>query len=94
MTQIIKPLRSGQITIPASFRQSLGIDSSTLLQISEEKGELHIKPVKVAQVKPTAWLENLYEHFESVRKETKKYTEEEVNKSIDKATKSVRSSHG
>ena len=91
MTQIIKPLRSGQITIPASFRQRLGIDTNSLLQITLEEGELHIKPVQVADAQiGSVWLKDLYEHFSKVRKEAKNYSNERVNQSIDQAVKSVR----
>lgn len=95
MTQIIKPLRSGQITIPASFRQRLGINTDSLLQISLQEGELHIKPVKVAdESSDSAWLEKLYDHFSQVRKEARGYSQKEIDESIGKAVKASRTSHG
>ena len=94
MTQIIKPLRSGQITIPASFRQSLGISADSLLKITLEEGELHIRPVKVTDKPSDAlWLKKLYDHFSRVRKEAKAYGEKEINESLDQAIKASRSSH-
>lgn len=93
MTQIIKPLRNGQITIPAPFRQRLGIDTNSLLQIKLEGGELRIKPVEVmARGTDSAWLKKLYEHFAKVRKEAKSYSQKEINKSIDQAIKATRTS--
>ena len=93
MTQLIKPLRNGQITIPAQFRQRLGIDTESLLQITLEGEELHIKPVKVApKTTDGVWLKKLYDHFNKVRKEAKAYGEKEIDKSIDQAIKAVRKS--
>ena len=97
MTKIVRPLRSGQITIPADFREKLGIDADTLLQISLMHGELIIKPVKVSQkLQGSPWLKELYDIFAPVRAEikTKGLTEKEVNSAIDKAVKAVRQKHG
>lgn len=93
MTKIIRPLRSGQITIPADFREKLHIDADTLLQISLMQGEIRIKPVQVSQNHGSPWLKEAYEAFADVRKELKKYSEEEINEAIDKAVKAVRKSH-
>lgn len=94
MTQIIKTLRSGQITLPAYFREKLGIDSDTLLQISLMDGELRIKPVQISEkAQGSPWLKEAYEAFTDVRKELKKYSEDEINEAIDKAVKAVRKAH-
>lgn len=94
MTKIIKPLRGGQVTIPADFREKLGIDADTLLQISLMQGELRIKPVQISQSgKGSAWLKELYDMFEPVRKEAEKYSSEEINQAIDQAVKAVRRKH-
>lgn len=91
MVKIIKPLRSGQITIPADFREKLRIGTDTLLQISLMQGELRIKPVKtVDTVKGSPWLKELYDYFVPVRKEAARYSEEEINADIDRAVKEVR----
>lgn len=34
LTRIVRPLRRGQLTIPAEFRQRLGISEDTLLQLT------------------------------------------------------------
>lgn len=96
MTKIVKSLRSGQLTIPADFREKLGIGEDTLLQISLMNGELRVKPVQVsakAQSKGSPWLKEAYDAFAGVRKEMAKYSEEEINEAIDQAVKAVRKSH-
>ncbi len=96
MTQIIKPLRSGQITIPVELRQKLGIQADSLLQVRLIEGELRIKPVQVAEkTQGSAWLSKLYDYFAPVRQEIKKkgYSEKEVNDAIDAALKAVRGKH-
>ena len=96
MTKIIKPLRSGQITIPSDFREKLGIDSDTLLQIRLIEGELRIKPVQVSkQLQGSRWLKELYEYFAPVRQEIKEkgYSEKKINDAIDDAIKAVRAKH-
>lgn len=94
MTKIVRPLRSGQITIPSDFREKLGIDADTLLQVSLIQGELRIKPVQLSQkISGSPWIKEAYEAFTDIRKELKKYSEEEINQAIDKAVKAVRKSH-
>lgn len=96
MTKIVKSLRSGQVTIPADFREKLGIGEDTLLQISLMNGELRIKPVKFTDKTETVgspWLKEAYDAFSEVRKEMSKYSEVEINEAIDQAVKAVRKSH-
>lgn len=94
MNQLVKPLRSGQITIPAHFREKLGLDSDTLLQMSLVEGELRMKPIRITTVaKDTLWFKKLYDQFSKTRKEARTMPEKEINKSIDKALKAVRKSH-
>lgn len=95
MTKLVKSLRNGQVTIPADFREKLGIEADTLLQISIMHGELRIKPVQVSDKNQVGspWLKEAYEAFADVRKELEKYSEEEINEAIDKAVKAVRKSH-
>lgn len=92
--QFVKPLRSGQITIPVSFRQELGIDDKTLLQITLDGVELRIKPVKIGtSARDSAWFGKLYDQFAPVRKEGQKYSSGQIDTSIKKALKAVRKSH-
>ncbi|MDO8514920.1 MAG: AbrB/MazE/SpoVT family DNA-binding domain-containing protein [bacterium] len=94
MTQIVKPLRNGQITIPASFRDQIGFDPQTLLQLTLVGDEIRIKPIRTTdKVVDPAWMKKLYEHFSAVREEAKKYDEKTINDSIDQAVKAVRSHH-
>lgn len=94
MTQLVKALRSGQITIPSEFREKLGIDEDSFLQINLIEGELRIKPVRITQkAGDSVWFEKLYGQFSKVRKEAQKYSEKEIDKTIDKAVKAIRKSH-
>ncbi len=48
MSQLISsPTSKGQVTIPAVFRKKFGIDSNSLLQFSEQDGNIVIKPLKI-----------------------------------------------
>ena len=96
ITRIVRPLRSGQITIPAAFREKLGISSDSLLQITLVQGELRIRPVHTAEtVAGSPWLKELYDYFAPVRREAeaKGYSEEEINTAIDQAVAAVRRQH-
>jgi len=94
MTKLIRPLRSGQMTIPAEFRKRLGISESSILQLSIVEGELRIKPVKITNIAPSpTWLDELYQEFAPIREEAKQYTEQEINDTIATAITAVRKSH-
>ena len=93
LTRIVRPLRSGQITIPAEFRKRLCIDQETLLRLTLEAGELRIVPVRVAERNEGPdWLDTLYELYAPVRAEVlaRGIPEEEVNADIDAAIAAVR----
>lgn len=93
MTRLVRPLRGGQITIPAEFRKKMGITDETMLQMSLHDGELHMKPVQVAEpVQGSPWLKELYEYFAPARREAEErgYTEEEIDSAIDEAVAAVR----
>lgn len=95
-TRIVRPLRSGQITIPAEFRERLGIRPDSLLQVTLLEGELRIKPIRTAQTAAgSPWLRELYDLFAPVRQEAEErgYSEKEINAVIDEAIKEVRQSH-
>ena len=92
LTKLVRPLRSGQITIPAEFRTKLDIDEHTLLQIELVGRELRIRPVRVAETETgSAWARELYDLFAPVREEAAKRSEKEVNADIDKAVAATRS---
>ena len=89
--KLVRPLRNGQITIPAEFRTKLDITPDTLLQIALVGNELRIRPVKVSDKQlGSDWVRELYALFEPVRKEAEKYSEAEVNADINKAVAAVR----
>ena len=94
MTRLIRPLRSGQITIPVEFRKKLGINEKSLLQLTLADGELRLRPVHVAESKESSdWLKQLYERFTPVRAEAENMSEEEIDMAIMQAVKAVREEH-
>jgi AbrB family looped-hinge helix DNA binding protein len=94
MTRIVRPLRNGQITIPAEFRRRLGISEESLLRLTLEDGELRLKPVTTAERDSgSPWLRELFAMFELARREAGRYSEAEVNDAIDAAVKAVRAEH-
>jgi len=93
LTKIVRPLRSGQITIPVEFRKKLGIGEDSLLRVTLADGELRIKPVQVAeQATGSPWLRELYDYFAPVREEIlqRGIPEEEINADIDAAVAAAR----
>jgi AbrB family looped-hinge helix DNA binding protein len=89
--RIVRPLRGGQITIPAEFRAKLGIDRETLLQVTLSEGELRIRPVTVTEgVGDSAWVKELYDLFGPVRDDMEQYSEEEIDADIEKSLDEVR----
>ena len=48
-SKIVRSLDKGQITIPAEFRERLGIEADTLLSVSLVEGKLEIVPVKLGE---------------------------------------------
>jgi bifunctional DNA-binding transcriptional regulator/antitoxin component of YhaV-PrlF toxin-antitoxin module len=91
LTKLVRPLRSGQITIPAEFRRRLGIGDDTMLQMTLTQGELRITPVRV-DAAGSPWFRELYDLFAPVRQEAidKGYTEEEINAWIAEAVAAAR----
>ena len=45
--RLVKPRTRGQITIPAEFREQLGIDENTVLQMRLQGGKIEITPLRV-----------------------------------------------
>jgi AbrB family looped-hinge helix DNA binding protein len=91
-SKIVRPLRGGQVTIPAEFRQQLGIGPDTVLEVSVEGDELRIRPLPVGRtVAGSPWLKELYDLFAPVREEAKSHDPNEIHDAIDAAVKAVRS---
>jgi len=49
LTRIVRPQAKGQITIPADFRERLGIDQSTFLQLTLRGSTIEVSPVRLAK---------------------------------------------
>lgn len=91
-TRVVRSLRGGQMTIPAAFREQLGISEETLLQVTLADGELRIKPLQPAQSSQgSPWFQELYEMFAPVREYNRRYSDEEIDAAIDEAVQAVRS---
>ncbi|HVX29806.1 MAG TPA: AbrB/MazE/SpoVT family DNA-binding domain-containing protein [Nitrolancea sp.] len=95
-TKLVKPLRSGQITIPVEFRKRLGITDESVLEMRVSEGELRVRVLKLQR--PNAgspWLRDLYAMFASVRDEIAERGErdDEINAMIDAAVKAARDEH-
>lgn len=91
--KIVRPLRGGQITIPVEFRKELGITENSLLRVTLDQGELHIKPVNVAsEEQGSPWLRELYELFAPTRQDIlhRGISQEELHADIDASIEAVR----
>ena len=91
MTRIVRPLRGGQITIPAEFRKKLGITEESVLQLTLEGKELRVRPLKIGETaEGSPWFRELYEQFAPVREEASSLSEAEVDAAIEEAVKASR----
>jgi AbrB family looped-hinge helix DNA binding protein len=91
LTRVVRPLRRGQITIPAEFRRRLGIDDDTLLQLTLQEDKIEIAPVVATPVSEMAWARELYAMFAPVRQHAQEMEEAEIDALIDEAINEVRS---
>ena len=91
LTQVVRPLRRGQITIPAEFRRRLGIGDDTLLQLTLREGKIEVTPVVAKPAASLAWARELYAMFAPIREEAQAMDEAEIDASIDEAVDEVRS---
>ena len=91
LTEIIRPLRRGQLTIPAEFRRRLGITDDSLLQLTLRDDKIEITPVVIRPVSGKTWVQELYAMFAPVRAEAEAMTEAEIDALIDEAVQEVRS---
>ena len=83
-TQLVRPLRNGQITIPVEFRRALHLTDQTMLQMTLVGAELHLRPVQMEGVQPGSnWLSELYQLFAPVRRHNANLTEEAINADLD-----------
>jgi AbrB family looped-hinge helix DNA binding protein len=91
LTRVVRPLRRGQLTIPAEFRRRLGIGDDTLLQLTLQEGKIEITPVVATPAAEMAWARELYAMFAPVRQEAQELEEAEIDALIDEAVDEVRS---
>ena len=48
-TRFVKPYARGQITIPAEFREKLGIDEDSILQLELKGSKIEITPLRLVE---------------------------------------------
>ena len=48
-TRLVKPYSKGQITIPADFREKLGIDENSILQLELKGSKIEITPLRTVE---------------------------------------------
>ena len=48
-TRLVKPYAKGQITIPADFREKLGIDENSILQLELKGSKIEITPLRTVE---------------------------------------------
>lgn len=85
----VKVLRGGQITMPKSFRKALEIKEGDVLEVEMENHKVVLKPKALAD-KEQAWA-RLKQIMDKVGKRHRKIPEEEVEKDVLEAIKTVRS---
>jgi AbrB family looped-hinge helix DNA binding protein len=91
LTRIVRPLRRGQLTIPADFRRRLGISDDTLLQLTLREDKIEIVPVTARPMASMAWARELYAMFAPIREKARAMDEAELDALIDEAIDEVRS---
>lgn len=90
-SKVVRSLRGGQITIPAAFRERLGITDETMLRVTLADGELRIRPLPPTErAGGSPWFQELYEMFAPVREYARRYSDEEIDAAIDEAVQEVR----
>ena len=91
LTEIVRPLRRGQLTIPVEFRRRLGIGDDTLLHLTLRGDKIEITPVVTRPASGKVWARELYAVFAPVRQEAQALDETEIDALIDEAVDEVRS---
>jgi AbrB family looped-hinge helix DNA binding protein len=91
LTRLVRPLRNGQITIPAEFRRALRLEEGVMLQVTLVGDELRLRPVRLAGAESGSdWLHELYVMFAPVRQQASQYTEAEIDAAIASALAELR----
>jgi bifunctional DNA-binding transcriptional regulator/antitoxin component of YhaV-PrlF toxin-antitoxin module len=90
-TRLVRPLRNGQITLPAAFRRALRLDEAMFLQVTLDGDELRVRGYAPDKLETGSdWLRNLYGLFRSVRRSAAKSTDQFINTGIDHAVAHLR----
>ncbi len=92
---VFRLLRGDEITIPAEFRDALGIDDDSMVLLTVVDGELRIRPVHFntnPSEQGSPWLRELYKYFAPVREAilASGISQEELFAEIDAAIEEVR----
>jgi len=90
-TRLVRPLRNGQITLPADFRRALQLDQAPMLQITLDGQELRIRAYNPDQIETgSTWLRDLYQLFAPVRRAVVECADQDINRAIDLALATLR----
>ena len=93
-TRLVRPLRNGQITLPAAFRRALRLDEVMFLQVTLDGDELRVRAYDPDKLETGSdWLRNLYWLFHSVRRSAANSTDQFINAAIDQAIAHLRGDH-
>ena len=83
-TLLVRPLRSGQITLPVAFRRALGLDQASMLEITLQDGELRIRPHAPDKIDTGSdWLQDLHRLYWPARRSAAALEEDAINWLID-----------
>lgn len=93
---VVRDTDGRAFTIPAAFREQLGIDADTLLQITLVGDEMRMRPVRAhAKAAGSPWFLKLYEEFAPVRQAVldQGLSGEGIDAAIDETVAAVRARH-
>ena len=91
-TRLVRPLRNGQITLPAAFRRALQLDLAPLLQITLEGQELRLRAFFPEKLETgSVWLRDLYFLLAPARRAAADLTDHDPDALIDLALATLRS---
>lgn len=91
LTQVIRPLRGGQVCLPGEFRRQLGIDEGTPLLLTLNEDKIEITPVDSESIAEKGWTRELHAMMKLVRQETQGMDEAEIETLIREALDKARS---
>jgi bifunctional DNA-binding transcriptional regulator/antitoxin component of YhaV-PrlF toxin-antitoxin module len=94
LVKVVRPVRRGQVTLPAEFRRRLGIDDDTLLQMTLQEGKIEIVPMVVTPVTDQIWAQAADARLAPAREVGQALDEAEIDALIDQAVDEVRSQLG